>query len=158
MLHIPRCCYGGWRRDIREQDVKEKKTLLSDIMLSSAVVLTGKNTHSGVSSSKIHIKDASTNWVLGPSQVWHQAMCREKGRLPISLPEYDVHRFQTGCDVGFGDLRSIRLQHVGLGGFHIWHGGCQPLPKAQEIVHAIWGKFPMLKKTKRVGICYHHIA
>lgn len=62
-----------------------------------------------------------------------------------------MHGFQTGCDVGFGDLRSVSLQHVGLCGFHVRHRGSQPLPQAQEIVHTIWGKFPVLGKTKRAG-------
>lgn len=68
----------------------------------------------------------------------------------VSLPQNDMHRFQTGCDIGFGDLRSICFQHMGLGGFDIWHGGCQPLPQAQEIVHTIWGKFPVLRINKRI--------
>lgn len=82
---------------------------------------------------------------LTSGKSWHQAA------VPISLPQDDVHRFQTGCDIGFGDLRSVSFQHVGLCGFHVWHRGCQPLPEAQEIVHTIWGKFPVLRKTKRAG-------
>lgn len=85
-------------------------------------------------------------------QVWHQGTGRgTREAVPVSVPQYDVHRFQTGCDVGFRDLRSVSFQHMGLCGFHIGHRGCQPLPKAQEIMHTIWGKFPVLRKTKRVG-------
>lgn len=76
-----------------------------------------------------HVKNAFAKWVSNLWQVQHQATGeRIQNPVPGSLPQYDVHRFQTGCDIGFGDLRSISFQHVGLCGFHVWHRGCQPLP------------------------------
>lgn len=86
------------------------------------------------SSNKTHIKYAFANWVSDLWPAWHQATGRggeDEETVLVSLPQYDVHRFQTGCDIGFGDLRSVSFQHVGLCGFHVWHRGCQPLPEAQ---------------------------
>lgn len=123
-----------------------RTTILSDLMLfcwHEKLIL-----HS-ISPNKTPIQDS--NWVSHLWQVWYQLLVRKWGRLPVSLPQYDVHRFQTGRDVGFGDFRSVRFQHVGLCGFHVRHRGCQPLPQAQEIVNTIWGKLPVLRKTKRAG-------
>lgn len=130
---------GTWMR------ILQRKPVLSDFMLHLLFGWHEETAINGISSKEAHVKCAFANWVSDLWQVWHQAA------VPVSLPQDDVHRFQTGCDIGFGDLRSISFQHVGLCGFHVWHRGCQPLPKAQEIVHTIWGKFPVLRKTKRAG-------
>lgn len=111
-----------------------------------------KTAINSISSNKTHVKYAFVKWVSYFWQVRHQAPGgRMPNPVPGSLPQYDVHRLQTGCDVGFGDLGGVRFQHMGLCGFHVWHWGCQPLPQAQEIVHAVRGKFPVLRKTTRVG-------
>lgn len=55
-----------------------------------------------------------------------------------------MHGLKAGRDVGLGHLRGVGLQHVGLCGFYIRDRCCQSLPQAQQIVHAVGGKLPVL--------------
>lgn len=66
------------------------------------------------------------------------------------LPQYDVDGLQPGGDVCFGNLWGVRLQHVWLGGFNVGNRCCQTLPQAEEIVHAVRSKLPVLPKGRKV--------
>lgn len=69
-------------------------------------------------------------------------------RLAVS-PEDDVDRLEPGRDVGLGDLRSVRLQQMGLRGFNVRDRRCQALPEAQQVVNTVGGELPVLRRKSR---------
>lgn len=80
-----------WEGDVNR--ILKRKTLLSDY---TTYLLSWKKKmiiHS-ISSSKTPIKYIFAHWVSDLWQVWHQATSGwMMEAVPVSLPQYDMHRF-----------------------------------------------------------------
>lgn len=145
MLCIPRRCYGGWRRTVMNRMLKRKRLFFQTLCSLSAVVLTGKIPSLVLAPVRFISRMRLPTGCRVPCK---SDTCRKKGGCPFPYLSMMCTDSRRDVMVALVTYRSIRLQHVGSGGFHIWHAGCQPRPKAQEIGARYSGKFPMLKKPR----------